>query len=102
MISVTNTGPVPVHLTSHFHIFEANPRLRFNRLKAFGMRLDTHSQGMIRFEPGETREIALVPIGGDRIVYGFNGAINGPLDAVDPRQAVATLVERGFEHEEID
>lgn len=98
-VVVTNTGPVPVHLTAHFHVFEANPRLRFDRLKAYGMRLDAHAKGAVRFEPGETKEIRLVPIGGRRIVRGFNGAVDGPLDDTDPEDALRRLTERGFLHE---
>lgn len=97
-VAVTNTSRVPIHLTAHFHVFEANPRLRFDRRKAYGMRLDTHVKGAARFEPGETKEIRLVPIGGARIVHGFNGAINGPLDAVDVDAALEALVQRGFAH----
>jgi urease subunit beta len=97
-ISVTNTGDVPVHLTAHFHVFEANPRLAFDRRRAWGMRLDVPANGSVRFEPGETREIALVPIGGERVVHGFNGAVNGPLDEIDRDEALALLIERGFQH----
>lgn len=98
-ISMTNTGAVTVQLTSHFHIFEANPRLRFNRRLAYGMRLDTHAKGAVRIPPGETRRVDLVPIGGRRVVYGFNGAVNGPLAELDPDIATQRLVERGFLHE---
>lgn len=98
-LTVTNTGRVPIHLTAHFHIFEANPRLRFDRRKAYGMRLQTHAKGAIRFEPGETKEIRLVPIGGARTIHGFNGAVNGALDAVDVDEALERLIERGFAHE---
>lgn len=98
-VSVTNTGPAPVHITAHFHVFEANPRLKFDRLKAYGMRLDTHAKGAVRFEPGETKVIALVPIGGRRVVRGFNGAVDGPLDETGADEALQRLIERGFLHE---
>lgn len=98
-LTVTNTGEVPVHLTAHFHVFEANPRLRFNRLRSWGMRLDVAAYDSVRFEPGESREIALVPIGGRRIVHGFNGAVNGPLDETDPNDALQYLIDRGFLHD---
>ena len=100
LLTVTNTGTVPVHLTAHFHVFEANPRLRFNRRRAYGMRLDTHAKGSVRWLPGETKEVSLVPIEGNRIVRGFNGAVNGPLDAVDIEAALARLLKRGFLHTE--
>jgi urease beta subunit len=99
MIRFTNTGDVPVQITAHFHVFEANPRLRFDRRRAYGMRLDVPANGSIRFEAGETRQIALVPIGGDRIVRGFNGAVNGALDSTDIEAALSRLTERGFLHE---
>lgn len=98
-LTVTNTSDVPVHLTAHFHVFEANPRLRFDRLKAFGMRLDTHAKGSVRFKPGEAKRVNLVPIGGARIVRGFHGIVDGSLDEVDPEVALQTLIERGFLHE---
>jgi len=97
-VTITNTGPLPIHLTAHFHLFEANPRLRFDRRKAFGMRLATHAKGSVRFEPGETRTIQMVPISGARIVRGFQGAVDGPLDAADVDAALAGLIERGFLH----
>lgn len=97
-IVVTNTGDVPIHLTAHFHVFEANPRLAFDRPRAWGMRLDLPASGSVRFEPGETREIAVVPIAGSRIVQGFNGAVNGSLDDTNIDEALSRLVERGFLH----
>ena len=98
-ITVTNTSRVPIHLTAHFHIFEANPRLRFDRRKAYGMRLDTHAKGAVRFEPGETKQIRLVPIGGARTIHGFNSAVNGRLDEVDVDEALEGLIQRGFLHQ---
>lgn len=98
LLRVTNTGDVPVHLTAHFHVFEANPRLRFDRRRAWGMRPDLPSGGAFRFEPGETREIALVPIGGRRIVRGFAGFVDGPLDEADVDAALARAIARGYLH----
>ena len=98
-VSITNTGPVTVQLTAHFHIFEANPRLSFDRRRAYGMRLDTHAKGAVRIPPGETRTVDLVPIGGKRVAHGFNGAVNGPLDELDAETATERLVTRGFLHE---
>jgi urease beta subunit len=99
-VEVTNTGPVAVHVTAHFHVFEANPKLRFNRRAAYGMRLDTHAKGSVRFEPGERKVLALVPIEGNRAVHGFNGAVNGPLDDQDVEALLAALTARDFLHEE--
>ncbi|MEU1619975.1 urease subunit gamma [Streptomyces sp. NPDC005722] len=81
VLAVRNTAPVPVSVTSHFHFFEANPRLDFDRSAAYGMRLNVLAGSSVRFGPGEEREVGLVPIGGDRVVIGFAGLVDGPLDA---------------------
>lgn len=99
-VPITNTGHVPVHLTAHFHVFEANPRLAFDRRRAYGMRLDVPANGSVRIEPGQTVTVALVPIGGDRVVHGFNGAVDGTLDDAGVEQALARLIARGFLHED--
>ncbi|CAM5400282.1 urease subunit gamma [Streptomyces atroolivaceus] len=80
-LTVRNTATVPVSVTSHFHFFEANPRLDFDRAAAYGMRLGVPAGSSVRFGPGETAEAALVPIGGDRVAIGFAGLVDGPLDA---------------------
>ena len=89
-IAIVNTGPVPVHLAAHFHVFEANPALAFDRNAARGQRLDIPSGDSIRLRPGEQRVVRLVPIGGARVVRGFRGLIDGRLDAPlsDPRHPV--------------
>ncbi|MGW7260880.1 urease subunit gamma [Streptomyces sp. NPDC054834] len=80
-LTVTNTATVPVSVTSHFHFFEANPRLDFPRAAAYGMRLAVPAGSSVRFGPGESAEAGLVPIGGERIAIGFAGLVDGPLDA---------------------
>ncbi|MFE9999008.1 urease subunit gamma [Streptomyces avermitilis] len=80
-VLVTNTATVPVSVTSHFHFFEANPRLDFDRSAAYGMRAAVPAGSSVRFGPGESVEIGLVPVGGDRIAIGFAGLVDGPLDA---------------------
>ncbi|MEV5145849.1 urease subunit gamma [Streptomyces sp. NPDC052727] len=80
-LGVTNTASVPVSVTSHFHFFEANPRLDFDRERAYGMRLAVPAGSSVRFAPGESEEVGLVPIGGERIAIGFAGLVDGPLDA---------------------
>ncbi|GAA4107469.1 urease subunit gamma [Streptomyces hundungensis] len=80
-LTVTNTATVPVSITSHFHFFEANPRLDFDRAAAYGMRLCVPAGSSVRFGPGESEEVGLVPIGGDRVAIGFAGLVDGPLDA---------------------
>jgi urease subunit gamma/beta len=72
-------------VTSHFHFFEVNPRLRFDRGAAYGMHLAITAGSAVRFEPGATRRVALVPIGGRRVVIGFAGLVDGPLDAPGAR-----------------
>jgi urease subunit gamma/beta len=79
-IEVANTGDRPIQVGSHYHFFETNPALRFDRARARGMRLHVPAGTAVRFEPGQTREVELVPYAGDRIVQGFRGAIMGPLD----------------------
>ena len=78
-LSVTNTGDRPIQVGSHYHFFETNPALQFDRKKARGMRLDIAAGTAVRFEPGQTRTVTLVALSGDRIVHGFNGLIRGPL-----------------------
>lgn len=76
---VANTGDRPIQVGSHYHFFETNEALRFERAKARGMRLDIPAGTAVRFEPGQTREVTLVPFGGARRVYGFHGAVMGEL-----------------------
>jgi urease subunit gamma/beta len=86
VLEVTNTAAVPISVTSHFHFFEANPRLRFDRSAAYGMHLAVAAGSAVRFEPGATRPVGLVPIGGRRVVIGFAGLVDGPLDAPGARE----------------
>jgi urease subunit gamma/beta len=85
-VDVTNTAVVPISVTSHFHFFEANPRLRFDRAASYGMHLAVEAGAAVRFEPGGTRRVALVPIGGRRVVIGFAGLVDGPLDEPGARE----------------
>ena len=77
---VANSGDRPVQVGSHFHFFEANSALRFDREATRGLRLDIPAGTAIRFEPGDSREVQLVPFAGERRIFGFNGLVNGPLD----------------------
>jgi urease subunit beta len=81
ILTVANTGDRPVQVGSHYHFFEVNPALSFDRAQARGMRLDIASGTAIRFEPGQSRDIQLVPYAGTRRVVGFRGEIMGALDA---------------------
>lgn len=76
-ITVSNTGDRPIQVGSHFHFFEVNKALEFDRKAAFGMRLDIASGTAVRFEPGEEKEITLVEISGNKEIYGFSGLTEG-------------------------
>ena len=78
-LEVANTGDRPIQVGSHYHIFETNPGLRFDRDRTRGMRLDIAAGTAVRFEPGQTREVRLIPIGGERAVYGFRQQVMGKL-----------------------
>jgi urease subunit beta len=80
-LSVANTGDRPIQVGSHFHFFEVNNALQFDRDRARGMRLDIPAGTAVRFEPGDERDVTLVALAGSRQVYGLNARINGPLDA---------------------
>lgn len=96
-IKVQNSGDRPVQVGSHFHFFEVNKALRFEREKAWGMRLARPAGTAHRFEPGMEYDIALIPFGGERVVYGFNGLCSGRLDdpAVKAR-GLARAKELGY------
>jgi urease subunit beta len=80
-LTVANTGDRPIQIGSHFHFYEVNTALEFDRQQARGQRLDIPAGTAVRFEPGDQREVTLVPFVGSRRVYGLNGLINGALDA---------------------
>ena len=77
---VRHTGDRPIQVGSHFHFFEVNRALEFDRQAAYGMRLNIPAGTAVRFEPGEEKEVNLVDFAGARVVYGFNGRVNGPLE----------------------
>ncbi len=78
-LEVANAGDRPIQVGSHYHFFETNPALKFDREKARGMRLDIAAGTAVRFEPGQTRQVSLVAFGGQRTVFGFRGTVMGPL-----------------------
>ncbi|ETR77394.1 urease subunit beta [Afipia sp. P52-10] len=78
-LTVANTGDRPIQVGSHYHFFETNPALKFDRKKARGMRLNIAAGTAVRFEPGQTREVTLVAIAGKRMIYGFRGDVMGKL-----------------------
>ena len=84
-VAVANSGDRPIQVGSHYHFFETNPALQFDRTAARGRRLHIPAGTAVRFEPGQTREVELVPFAGERKVYGFRGEVMGPLDRPSPR-----------------
>jgi len=78
-LAVTNSGDRPIQVGSHYHFFETNEALRFDRAKAYGFRLNIAAGTAVRFEPGQTRTVELVALGGDRKVFGFAGKVMGKL-----------------------
>ena len=97
-LKVRNTGDRPVQVGSHFHFFEANRALQFDRAAAFGMHLDIAASTALRFEPGDERTVSLVPFGGKRRVCGFNNVVDGDTSdrGAGKAAAVARARERGF------
>jgi urease subunit beta len=91
-LTVANTGDRPIQVGSHFHFFEVNRALSFDRQQARGMRLNIPAGTAVRFEPGDEREVSLVPFVGSRQVYGLNGLINGALDTAKQEK---TTTEKG-------
>jgi urease subunit beta len=97
-LPVTNTGDRPIQVGSHYHFAEANRALRFDRMSAYGHRLAIPAGTAVRFEPGESRMVDLVPFAGARVVTGGHGLVDGPLDAPGARERFAVaLAEHGFE-----
>ncbi|GAD53462.1 urease beta subunit [Halarchaeum acidiphilum MH1-52-1] len=94
-VTVANTGDRPVQVGSHFHFFEANAALAFDREAAFGMRLNVPAGTAVRFEPGDERDVDLVAIGGKGRAHGMNGLVNGSV-TVDPAAALERLRDAGF------
>ena len=86
-LSVANTGDRPIQVGSHYHFFETNPALKFDRKMARGMRLDIPAGTAVRFEPGQTREVKLVALAGTRAVYGFRQEIMGRLEKTKARKS---------------
>jgi urease subunit beta len=78
-LTVANSGDRPIQVGSHYHFFETNPALKFERKKARGMRLDIAAGTAVRFEPGQTREVTLVALAGKRLIYGFRDEVMGKL-----------------------
>jgi urease subunit beta/urease subunit gamma/beta len=95
VVKVVNTGDRPVQVGSHFHFFEVNRQMEFDRSKAFGMRLNIAAGTAVRFEPGEEKEVELVRFGGKRKLFGINNLVNGSTslekDIVEPLRRLSKL-----------
>jgi urease beta subunit len=98
---VVNTGDRPVQIGSHFHFFEVNRQLQFNRAAAYGMRLNIPSGTAVRFEPGEEKEVQLVAFGGARQVFGFNNLVNGEASAANKDQAIQNALTGQFKNQSV-
>ncbi|GAA5500901.1 urease subunit alpha [Deinococcus xinjiangensis] len=92
-LTVANTADRPIQVGSHFHFFEVNAGLRFDRAAAYGQRLNIPAGTAVRFEPGEEKQIELVPLGGTRTVYGMNALVSGNLDGAGMREAALELAQ---------
>jgi urease subunit gamma/beta len=99
-VIVENTADVPIEVTSHFHFFEANRHLTFDRKAAYGMRLDVPAGTSVRWRPGERKEVELIPIEGDGHSWGFGGLVDGPLDVADAAATLEEAIKRGYQHGE--
>jgi len=96
-ILVKNTGDRPIQVGSHYHFFETNVALAFERERAFGMRLNIAAGTAVRFEPGEEKEIELTDFAGRRIIHGFNGFVEGVIDKAESRaESLRRAGEAGF------
>src|SRR5437763_8052810 len=93
-LSVTNSGDRPIQVGSHYHFFETNPALRFDRERARGMRLNIAAGTAVRFEPGQTRDVTLVALAGKRTIYGFRQEVMGPLAGAAGKAAPKRAVGR--------
>jgi urease subunit beta len=98
-VVVVNTGDRPVQIGSHFHFFEVNRQLQFNRSAAYGMRLNIPAGTAVRFEPGEEKEVQLVTFGGAQKVYGFNNLVNGDISDANKQEAVQKAATGQFKNQ---
>lgn len=96
-LAVANTGDRPVQVGSHFHFFEANKALRFDRARAFGMRLNIPAGTAVRFEPGDEKRVTLIELAGAREIYGLNALTDGPAGDAGRASALGRAAREGFQ-----
>ena len=94
-MTVVNTGDRPVQIGSHFHFFEVNRQVKFEREKAYGMRLNIAAGTAVRFEPGEEKEVELVEFGGNKKIVGFNNLVDGSIEDAEVKENALKMIE-GF------
>jgi urease subunit beta len=98
VVDVVNTGDRPVQVGSHFHFFEVNKQMEFDREKAFGMRLNIAAGTAVRFEPGEEKEVELVSYGGNKKVFGFNDLVNGKTSDKTKKKSMKKISSENFKN----
>ena len=98
IVTVVNTGDRPVQVGSHFHFFEVNKQMEFDREKAFGMRLNIAAGTAVRFEPGEEKSVELVTYGGDKKVFGFNDLVNGKTSDKSKKKSMKKMESENFKN----
>lgn len=102
-LTIVNLGDRPIQIGSHYHFFEVNRALQFDRAQAFGFRLDIPAGTAVRFEPGDSKEVNLVEISGERNVYGLNGLVNAALDSPNIKaEAVKRMKALGYGNVELE
>jgi urease beta subunit len=100
-IVVVNTGDRPVQIGSHFHFFEVNKQMEFDRARAFGMRLNIPAGTAVRFEPGEEKEVELVEFGGSKKIFGFNNLVDGSLKEKRRMKSIEKLTAKQFKNKTV-
>ena len=95
-VAVVNTGDRPVQIGSHFHFFEVNKQLRFDRERSFGMRLNIAAGTAVRFEPGEEKEVELVSFGGNKKIYGFSNLVDDGINDENKKKAIYKAKQKNF------
>lgn len=98
IVTVVNTGDRPVQVGSHFHFFEVNKQMQFNRANALGMRLNIAAGTAVRFEPGEEKEVELVTLGGVQRIYGFHNLVNGSIETDKQHELLKKLEDQNFKN----